>query len=63
MQGDSNDLVLENELKINSHVLPVFFLLLDIYKETLSVKKMDVATLEGNLQSPRETYFLPSPLR
>lgn len=25
MQGDCNDLLLENELKINSHVLPVFF--------------------------------------
>lgn len=25
MQGDSNDLVSENELKINSHGLPVFF--------------------------------------
>lgn len=64
MQGDCNDLLVENELKINSHVLPVFFfLLLDIYKETLSVKKTDVTTLEGNLSSPRETYFLPPSLR
>lgn len=65
MQGDCNDLLMENELKINSHVLPVFFffLLLDINKETLSVKKTDVTTLEGNLSSPRETCFLPPSLR